>query len=398
MNVLTRDLLETLAHTQDDVCLSLYMPTFHVESELSQNTIRLKNLLNKARQQLKETGYKNGEVSALLDPFTPYLNQPTGWGSVSEGLAAFATPNSSYFFRIPLDVEELALVNNHFHLKPLFPLLATNNRYYVLALSQNRVQLFEGTHEALHAIDSQDIPKSLIDALGSEEEERSLQSHVGVSSGHRHDAVFHGHGVQNDDKKSSPQSELRRFFQRIDEGVQEVLGNDKAPLVLAGVEYYLPIYREANGYVHLVNDQIVRGNPDHLSAKQLHESSWDIVKPLFLESQEEEKDQFHQLSQRDGMASTDLQEILPAAIYSRIDTLFVPIGEHQWGRYDRDSNTVTLHDKQEAGDEDLYDLAAVHTYLNGGTVQALQIENMPTENGLAATFRFPAQVEAEVQG
>ena len=398
MNVLTRDLLETLAHTQDDVCLSLYMPTFHVESELSQNTIRLKNLLTKARQQLKEAGHTNGEATALLDPFAPYLNQPTGWGPVSEGLAAFATPATSYFFRVPLDVEELALVNNHFHLKPLFPLLATNNRYYVLALSQNRVQLFEGTHEALHAIESKEIPKSLVDALGYEEEERSLQSHIGASAGNRQDAVFHGHGVQNDDKKSSPQSELRRFFQRIDEGVQEVLGNDKAPLILAGVEYYLPIYREANGYGHLITDQIIRGNPDHLSAKQLHESSWAIVEPLFQESQKEKKDQFHQLSQRDSMASTDLQEILPAAIYSRVDTLFVPIGAHQWGQYNRDSNTVTLHEKQESGDEDLYDLAAVHTYLNGGSVQALQAENMPVENGLAATFRCPAQVEAEVQG
>jgi hypothetical protein len=97
------------------------------------------------------------------------------------------------------------------------------------------------------------------------------------------------------------------------------------------------------------------------------------------------------------MSSTDLREIIPAAVFSRVETLFVPIGEHQWGRYDRDANTVILHDKQESGDADLYDLAAVHTYLNGGNVQALRTENMPVDEGLAATFRFPANVEAEVQ-
>lgn len=397
MNVLTRDLLETLAHTQDEVCLSLYMPTFHVESELSQNTIRLKNLVSNAREQLKEIGHINGEAGALLDPLAPYLNQATGWGPMSNGLAVFATPTSSHIFRVPLEVEELVLVNKHFHLKPLFPLLATNNRYFVLALSQNRVQLFEGTHQALQAIESTDIPKSLTDALGYEEEDRSLQAHIGARSGNRHDAVFHGHGGAGDDKKSSPQNELKRFFQNIDDALKDVLQNERVPLILAGVEYYLPIYRAVNSYNHLVEDQIVAGNTDHLSAKKLHEASWPIVEPLFLEKQQDKIDQFGQLQQQDGMASTDLREIIPAAVFSRVDTLFVPIGAYQWGSYDRDANTVTLHDKQESGDVDLYDLAAVQTFLNGGNVQALRTENMPVEEGLAATFRFPANVEAEVQ-
>jgi hypothetical protein len=35
-----------------------------------------------------------------------------------------------------------------------------------------------------------------------------------------------------------------------------------------------------------------------------------------------------------------------------------------------------------------FDFAAVHTYLNGGTVYALKPKEMPDETSLAAVFRY----------
>ncbi len=96
------------------------------------------------------------------------------------------------------------------------------------------------------------------------------------------------------------------------------------------------------------------------------------------------------------LASDDIHVIIPAALYARIDTLFVEIGAHIWGHYDRDDNAVELHDGHDSGDEDLLDLAAVHTLVHGGTVHALRPENMPSE-GLAATFRYEADVAAHEQ-
>ena len=80
-----------------------------------------------------------------------------------------------------------------------------------------------------------------------------------------------------------------------------------------------------------------------------------------------------------------------------MDTLFVEIGAHSWGVYDQESNTLELHDDHDVGDEDLLDLAAVHTFMQGGTVHALKPQSMPADNGMAATFRYMADVAAEEQ-
>ena len=109
---------------------------------------------------------------------------------------------------------------------------------------------------------------------------------------------------------------------------------------------------------------------------------------------------------RDDSGDPAALEELSAAIRRRIeevplhggvavDTLFIEIGAHVWGVYDEVANRIEIHDERQPGDEDLLDLAAVHTFLQGGTVHALRPENMPGENGLAATFRYAADVAAE---
>ena len=402
MDVFNRELLQELAHTRETPSVSLFMPTYRVEAEQAQNPIRFKNLIKEAKEQLKEAGHREDEVEALLEPAQALLGRERFWHNQSDGLAAFFTPASSRIFRLPVHFDELVMVGERFHLKPLFPLIAANNLFYVLALAQNQVRLFQGTHYGVREIEASEIPESIVEALFYDDPERQLQAHTGASMNDgRQDQVFHGQGRgsgDTDDAAARPNDKLRRFFQKIDEGVREALEGERAPLVLAGVEYYLPLYRDVNGYGALVEDEIVAGNPENLSAKELHEKAWAVVEPMFMERQRQSMEQFQQFrGNGGGLASEDLKEIIPAAVFSRIDTVFVPIGEHRWGRYDADANAVELHDEREAGDDDLYDFAAVHAYLNGGTVHALRAQNMPSEGTLAATFRYPADVAATEQ-
>jgi hypothetical protein len=393
MDLFNRERLRALAQTEASPCISLFMPTVRFESGQEQNPIRYKNLLKQARSDLKEEGLRDDRIDEILQPLRDRLDDGAFWRAMSDGLAVFATPGGANFYRLPLDFEELLVVNERFHLTPLFPLIASNNRYYVLALSQNQVKLYQGTHHAISEVEGTEIPESITEALAFDDPERALQEHTANRAGKRRDAAFHGQGTDQDDAAARPHADLKRFFDKIDKGVREAIGEEgHAPLVLAGVEYYLPLYREANRYDALVDDQIAAGNPEHLEPKELHAKTWAIVEPVFLEAQQESVENFHQeLGHGNGLASAQLNEIVPASVFSRVNDLFVPIGEHRWGHYDEESNTVELHDGQETGDVDLLNFATVQTYLNGGTVHALQPENMP-EGGdlLAATFRYPA--------
>lgn len=391
MDLFHRDDLRDLATNDRGPCVTIMMPTARVESELNQNPIRLKNLLKRADEELKEQGYRDEEIGELLQSGRELMEGDDFWRKMEDGLAIFLCKDESRVYRLPINLKELVVVGKRFHVKPLFPLIASNNRFYLLALSRNTVQLFQGTHFSMNEVHVEDIPRSLADALFLDDPEKTLQAHTGkkLNKG-REDLIYHGHGHPGEDYRARPQDALRRFFQQIDDGLKEVLRDDNAPMVLAGVSYYLPIYREINSYEHLVEHDLVSGNWEHLSNKEMHDRAWEIVEPLFMTAQQTSLEKFQQLFGNGGdLASADLKEIVPAAVYHRVDTLFVPIGEHQWGQFDPESNTVEIHEEHTSGDEDLLDLAAVHTYLNGGTVHALQPDHMPVQRGsLAATFRY----------
>jgi hypothetical protein len=56
--------------------------------------------------------------------------------------------------------------------------------------------------------------------------------------------------------------------------------------------------------------------------------------------------------------------------------------------FDPEANSVQIHPQHQAGDEDLLDLAALHTLTNGGNVYAVEPGNVPQDKAIAAVFRY----------
>jgi hypothetical protein len=403
MDLFNRAQLKRLAELQDDLCISLYMPTHQFRSDWSQNTTRFKNLLGDVQGQLQEQDYRESGTNEILGEARALLDRPGFWRDLSDGLAVFITGGTTETYRLPLSFDEIAITDDHFHLKPLFPLIAANNRFYLLSLSQNDVRLYQGTHQAVGEVEAAEIPSSIVSAIQQYEEptggfRTNTQGQSPSRDAGNTERAHHGQGAE-DDLSGEPQDEIKRFFRKVDESVSDYLGGEDAPLVLAGVSEYLPLYREANSYPHLIEDEIVAGNPEQPDAEELHTNAWDIVESVFLEHQEEEKDRFEQLYYQDGdLASDDFHEIIPACAYSRVETLFVPVGQHRWGRFDPETNTVEVHDSKQAEDGDLLNYAAVSAYRNGATVHALRPEQMPGGRSIAATFRYRADLAADEEG
>lgn len=386
MTILTRDDLRTLIRKHDGLCVSIYMPTHRVGREVQQDPIRLKNLLGKAEDRMVASGVRAPEARELLKSAGMLLHDGLFWQHQSDGLAIFISPEMFRHYRLPFDFEELVVVTDRFHIKPLLPLLSGDGKFYILALSQNEVRLLQGTGYSVSEVDLEDVPESLAEALRWDDPEQRLQWHTqtGTMTDGKRAAIFHGHGVASAD---DPKDYILRYFHQVDEGLRDLLRDEEAQLVLAGVDYLLPIYKKANTYPHLV-DEGIEGNPEELSADELHEQAWAIVHPLFLSAQKEAA-QYRQLAGVGSeQASSDLKEVVPAAYHGRVETLFVAVGLQQWGTFDPDTNAVHLHERAEPGDEDLLDLAAVHTLLNGGTVYALEPEKVPDEAPLAAVLRY----------
>ncbi len=386
--MISRNELRTLAEQRDQTSVSIYMPAVKAGSEIQQNPIRFKNLLNEAENQLREAGLDTVEIAALLQPAQQLMDDEVFWQQQSAGLALFLASGQSRAFRMPLEFESLVVVTDHFHLKPLFRLLSHDGQFYILALSQKGVRLFQGSHYSVSEVNVEDVPESVYELLDYDELERHLQFHSrtrtpGAASGDR-PAAFHGQSVAKEDEKQ----DIKKYFQRIDNALEPFLEDGKRPLVLAGVDYLLPIYRDVSSYPYLADEEIV-GSPKTWDADALHARAWEIVAPSFADKEAETRRRYKELqANAPSRTSQELEEIVSAAYFERVAALFVDKDAHCWGTFDPESNEVVEHEAQQAGDEDLLDLAAIHTFLNSGQLFSVSSTSMPDETTVAAILRY----------
>lgn len=381
MDWLTLEELKVLADRGPVISASLFMPT-HRSGKVQQDRIRFKNLLREVAESLRVSGLRSPEATAILAPAEQLQHDPAFWRHQSDGLAVFLSKEAFHFYRLPLNLAELAVVARQFYVKPLLPMFTGNGHFFVLALSQGQVRLLEATRYSVDELELEWVPSSLAEAVAHGDPERQLQFHTrAAAKANGQAAVFFGH-----DPADEAKGKLLRYFRQIDGGLRTMLKDERSPLVLAGVDYLLPIYRQANSYPYLLEEGIV-GNPDALAPADLHARGWALVEPEFREAQEVDQAQFEFLAGT-GLTSTDVHDVVPAAHYGRIEVLFLEAGSQVWGHFDADAGTVELHDKPTPVSDDLLNLAAIQTILGRGTVYAVQAEEVPSDEPLAALFRY----------
>jgi hypothetical protein len=386
MDILTRTELEQLMRKDQEWCVSIYLPTHRTGTEAQQDPLRLRNLLGEAEKHLSAGGVSPRSIQEMLEPAIQLLQDSHFWQHQSDGLAIFISSNGVRWYRLPLDFEELMIVEDRFYINPLLPLFTGDGQFYILALSQNHIRLLNATRFSVSEVDIGEVVGNLAESIPAGDHQANLQHHSSGSPGGKkgnYSATFHGQGGGNESSKH----DLLRYFHLIEDGLKKYLQGDRAPLVLAGVEYLLPIYKEANTYPNLI-DEVIKGNPDLLSVDELHQKAWEIIGPRFQTEQENAIAHYQQLSGQSSKRVVDtLEEIVPAAYEGRVEILFVAAGEKQWGIFNPEINEIKYHDPREAGDEPLLDMAAVRTYLKGGVVYILGSDKLPGER-FAAVLRY----------
>lgn len=272
----------------------------------------------------------------------------------------------------------------------MFPLLTGDGRFFVLAISQKHTRLLECSRDTFARVDVPDMPEGRDELMQYIDFEKSVQFHSGTqhaeaASGERA-AIFHGQGGVEDDVKSR----IVEYFRAVDQSLNAVLHDQRAPLIYAGVEALFAIFRDANSYAHLA-DTPIAGNPETIDDADLHARAWSIVSPQFNRDRDRAVERLQQAAETEHSA-TDLNAVVTTAFDGRIDVLFVADDQNRWGRYDHDARTVEQHDDQQPGDDGLLDAAAIRTFIQGGTVYAVPTDQLPPpasrDTPLAALLRY----------
>jgi hypothetical protein len=384
MKDFSRNDLNALMKAPGGLCVSIYQTTHRPAAHTEQDRIRFKNLLAQAEKALIQRGLRSPAARELLAPGQALLDDGQFWQHQRDGLAVFAAHGIFHSYRLPWSFDELVVVCERFHVKPLLPLLAGNGVFFVLALSQDNVQLFRATRFGIEEVKLAGLPNNIAEALRYDDPEKQLQFHTRAPArqGERA-AMFHGHGQAHGE---DPKDRILHYFRALDAGLSDLLHGERAPLVLAGAEYYFPIYRQANTYPNLLEGGIP-GSPERQRPDELHRQAWEIVQPRFNVLHRDALDRY-QMMKGTGRTSDAIEEILPAAKQGRVDTLFVSPEVQLWGTFDSEQGETRVHDAAKVGDDDLTDLAVLHTLSNSGQVLPIEQSDMPAGSPLAAVFRY----------
>jgi len=379
--------LRALSERHNGPCISMFLPTHRSGMETHQDPLRLRNHIRAAENRLLLDHLRTTQVEHLLQPIQALLEDESFWLHPGDGLALFRSPDTFRTYWLPSSFKEQVVVTDHFYLKPLLPFLSKDERFSILALSQNEVRLLQATHYSVRKVDLPAVvPRGLAEALTYDEPENELQYHSSSSGvrgkGGRRATIFHGQGVGIDDSRA----DLLRYFQRVDRGLHELLRDEQAPLVLACVESLFPLYREVNTYPHLL-DQGVPGNPDKLSAETLLRQAWAIMEPYLLLAREQAAARYREYTET-GRASHNVREIIAAAFHGQVESLFIAIDQEQWGTFHPATNTLHVHRVARYHDDDLLDIAATQTLLHSGSVYAVGQAQVPGGELVAAVFRY----------
>ncbi|HEV2756244.1 MAG TPA: hypothetical protein VG318_10780 [Actinomycetota bacterium] len=395
---ITREDLTSLLQPQEGLTVSLYHPTVQAAVEPEENSLHLKNLLGRAKDELSERGLPGAEIDALLAPAFDLLDERAFWQHQLQGLAVFVTKDGMRYWKLPFEVEESVSIGDSVHLKPLLPVLNLQGHFYILALAQNQVQMYRATEHSIEEIDLEEwgVPTSLMEALRYDDLQKPESQHPNVTGpgrGQANDAIvgeapgqrthaFHGHGEDGDDQKE----QIRRFFNVLDDGLAKALAQETAPMVLAGVEYVRPIFKGVTSYNHVL-DEGIDGNPEGFRADEVHAKAWRIIQPHFRERIRDAKDRYHAGFGR-GTGSDDLADVLGAAYEGRVGILFARRDARVWGLFDLAGRSAQVHDERGPGDVDLVDLACRQTLATGGEVFVVEEADMPSATAVAAVYRY----------
>lgn len=266
--------LRELKRFKEPFCVTIYAP--HMlggTATASPDRIELKNILREAWRALEAAGIKPRDIQRTLEPAYRLIEGDEFWPPRHDSLALFMHPKLFRCYHIPNpDVVYFLTISKGFNLKPLLKIMRHNRPYFLLALGHKNVRLYEGDRYSLTNKHLRNWPADMEKTLGIDEYPNWRETHAIAPAGNKGSEAYHGqYNVKQTDKTM-----LLEFFRRIDKRLHTLLNRRHLPLVIAGTNYLLPIYRQANTYEGLISGGI-KGSPKLGDHELLREKAWRVI-------------------------------------------------------------------------------------------------------------------------
>ena len=367
MRPLSAEYFQELLADQTPPCISLYMPTLPARPPAGENLRRFDNLVERASQQLRKA-FSEADTVSLLGKFHQLREDELFWGQATASIAVFGSPTVFQVHRLQRPVAEFAEVADSFHLKPLIRAHQFTGRFEVLCLTQRNVRLLAGNQDKLEPVELRNVPKSVAEALAEGVDQRAMGDASTAPIG------------AND-------AELDRFFRAVDKALWANHSRQSGlPIIVCAVAEYHSPFQTISKNPNLLEEGI-KLNPDALSMDRIREEAWKIIEPYYRRQIDRVLEEFGR-ARAAQQGSEDVREVAQAAAFARVGTLLVDGDKRIGGRLDPVNGRVEYGDLSQPELDDLLDDIAERVMKTGGQVLVMPAEQMPSDTGLAAIYRF----------
>lgn len=392
-----------LLEVDEGPAISIYLPLERQEMTFKGLRLQLRAHIDGAAQKLKDSEeYEATVYQPLLERLRAMGEEPDFFNQTGDGVAVFAAPGFFKVYFLPVAFENICVVGENFHTRPLLEHIAAPANYWVLAIGEKEVTFWEGSPTGVEQVEIAGLPKSMQEALLIEEEptQTGMRSQTGGTQAYKGQStritramggrlpspIFHGQGGGKEERNAY----LQAYFAQVSKGIGEYLGDARGPLILAAVDYCHPIFRQASKLNNLAPEGIV-GNVHFWNDRQIYEAAYPIARRVLNERKEEALREWERAFGR-GNAELDPVMVGRRIVEGRVHRLLLDEEAHRWGRFDR--ATGEIREAREDSDEeeqflavDIYDELAETVIQRGGEVIVLSHQEMPSQTGVAAILR-----------
>lgn len=384
--ILTKDIFNELAAYDRAPCISILMPTHKAGMEVNEQVdmTAFKSALQQVEKMLKEKGTDQTTIKSILKPGYDLLKNNDFWVSLNNGLAVYMADGFFKYVKLSAPFVQHTRVNSSFYISPLVPFMVRPEYFYILDVAKRDPRFYRADSFGIEHLAVEEMPYGLDDVIHFEEKEGDTLFRTGGKGG-TGSANFHGIGGGRPEHKDN----IAQYLQEVDNTIwQSHLNRENVPLLLAGQEFLIPIFRSVSKYRNIWPEALT-GNHHQQNDNELYEDAIKLMKPYFDKPLQYALEDYHN-KLATALTSSMIDTIIPATYYGKVSHLFVKKGLQVCGTFNEQENKLAIQEIEGNMNsaDDLIDKAVIKTIQNGGEVFFLDADQMPNQNELAAIFRY----------